>query len=340
MLRKIRAAALSAIALALAAPACAQDMTFDAYLQTVGAKARAEGVSEATIANMLAGLTPNQRVIALDRDNISSGATTSNSFPPMAAHLQRYNTPARIAGGQRAFDRMRPVLRQVEAQYGVPAQIITAIWGHETSYGAVRGDFDLVRSLATLAWEGRRRELFEPELIATLKIADRGLPRSSLVGSWAGAFGHPQFLPSVYLRLAVDGDGDGRADIINSEADALYSIANYFRDAGWRTGQPWAVRAYTPNSVDRAAIAGKLAAPTCPRVHQRFSKWMTVAEWRALGVVPQGAIGDHMMAALFEPDGPAAPGYLLTQNYRVILEYNCSNYYAMSVGLLADEISR
>lgn len=339
MLNKIRAFALSAIALALAAPACAQDMTFDAYLQSVAAKARAEGVSETTITNKLTGLTPNQRVIALDRDNVSSGGASSG-FPPMAPYIARHNSAARIAGGHRAYDRMRPILREIETRYGVPGEIVTAIWGHETSYGAVRGDFDIVRSLATLAWEGRRRELFEGELIATLKIADNGLPRSALVGSWAGAFGHPQFLPSVYLRVAVDGDGDGSADIINSEADALHSIANYFRDAGWRTGQPWAVRAFTPNSVDRNAIAGKLIAPSCPRVHVRHSKWMTVAEWRALGVIPQAPIAEDAMVSLFEPDGPAAPSYLLTQNYRVILEYNCSNYYAMSVGLLADEIRR
>jgi transcriptional regulator with XRE-family HTH domain len=200
--------------------------------------------------------------------------------------------------------------------------------------------FDLPRSLATLAWEGRRRDLFEGELIATMKMVDRGVPRSRLVGSWAGAFGNPQFLPSVYLRLARDGDGDGQADIWNSEADTLASIAAYFRDAGWRPGQPWGVRAFVPNSVDRAAVESRLVAPVCPRVHVRHSKWMSVSEWRARGVIPQRFIPDDAIAALFEPDGPAAPGYLLTQNYRVILEYNCSNYYAMSVGLLADEIAR
>ena len=144
----------------------------------------------------------------------------------------------------------------------------------------------------------------------------------------------------MYLRLAVDGDGDGVRNIWTSESDTLHSIANYFRDAGWRRGQPWAVRAFTPNSVDRYAIRNRTAPPTCPRVHQRFSRWMTVGEWRRMGVVPQAAIGDDVIAALFEPDGPAGAGYLLTQNYRVILEYNCSNYYAMSVGLLADEIAR
>jgi len=331
---------LSALAmLSLAAlPACAQDGSFDAYMRQVAAKARAEGVSEATISAMLTGLTPNDRVVALDRGNLS-GSDTSG-FPPLAPYLRDHNTAARIEGGRRAYARLRPIAADVEARYGVPEPIVLAIWGHETSYGAVKGNFDLVRSLATLAWEGRRRALFEPELIDVLKIADTGVPRSELVGSWAGAFGNPQFLPSVYLRLAVDGDGDGRRDIWNSEVDTLHSIANYFRDAGWRRGVPWGVRAYAPNSVNRAAIETRMASPACPRVHVRHSQWKTVREWRELGVIPQGAISDDTLAALFEPDGPAAPSYLLTQNYRVILEYNCSNYYAMSVGLLADEIAR
>jgi membrane-bound lytic murein transglycosylase B len=327
------------LGLTLALPACAQDSSFAAYLQQVAAKARAEGVSERTINEVLYTLTPNQRVIELDRDNISSGANPG-TFPPLAPYLRDHNTSARINAGRRVYAQVRPIAAQVEARYGVPAPILLAIWGHETSYGAVRGSFDLPRSLATLAWEGRRRALFERELIDVLKMADRGVPRSRLVGSWAGAFGNPQFLPSVYLRLAVDGDGDGDPNIWTNEADTLHSIANYFREAGWRPGQPWGVRAYTPNSVDRAAIASPMVSPVCPRVHVRHSRWMPVRDWRALGVIPQGAIGDDVMASLFEPDGPAAPSYLLTQNYRVILEYNCSNYYAMSVGLLADEIAR
>ncbi|BBC73127.1 lytic transglycosylase [Altererythrobacter sp. B11] len=323
----------------LASSAAAQDMPFDAYMQLVAAKARAQGVSEGTISRMLGGLSPNQRVIALDRDNVSSGGQSSG-YPLLAPYIQRHNTQARVTRGRALYRELGPMGASIQGRFGVPPEILLAIWGHETSYGAVKGGFDLAGALATLAWEGRRRDLFETELVDLLKIADRdGVSRSTLVGSWAGAFGNPQFLPSVYLRLAVDGDGDGKRDIWNSEADTLYSIANYFRDAGWRSGEPWGVRAYTPNSVDRSAIAARVASPVCPRVHERHSRWMTVREWKALGVIPQGPIGDDVMASLFEPDGPSAPSYLLTQNYRVILEYNCSNYYAMSVGLLADEIS-
>jgi lytic murein transglycosylase len=227
----------------------------------------------------------------------------------------------------------------IERQYGVPAPILLAIWGHETNYGNYKGDFDLARSLATLAYEGRRRELFADEFIALLKMADQGVPRERLKGSWAGAFGNPQFLPSMYLRLARDGDGDGDRDIWHSRADTLASIANYFRDAGWRQGQPWGVRAAIPTGFDRGSVAPRLASPTCPRVHARHSVWKPVSEWRALGITPQQHLPDSTIATLFEPDGPGTPAWLLTGNYRVILHYNCSNYYALSVGLLADEIA-
>ncbi len=339
--RLLNSAALLLASASLGSTAQAQSESFDNYLNSVAAKARSEGVRQTTIDLTFRGLTPNSRVLELDRDNVSSGSSsTSTGFPSMANYINRHNSQSRIDGGVRAMSRLGTLARNVENTYGVPASILVAIWGHETAYGAVKGGFDLPRSLATLAWEGRRRTLFERELIDVLKIADSGVARDSLVGSWAGAFGNPQFLPSVYLRLAVDGDGDGDRDIWNSDVDTLHSIANYFRDAGWRGGQPWAVRAYVPNSVDRNAIAADVEAPVCPRVHGRHSRWMTVREWREMGVQPRGNIGDDVMASLFEPDGPAAPGYLLTQNYRVILEYNCSNYYAMSVGLLADEISR
>ena len=140
------------------------------------------------------------------------------------------------------------------------------------------------------------------------------------------------------MRLATDGDGDGRANIFSNRADTFASIANYFRDAGWRTGEPWGVRAYVPSGFNVDSYKTKLVAPVCPRVHERHSVWKTVREWRELGVQPQRPLPDKTMVSLFQPDGPGKPAWLLTSNYRVILEYNCSNYYAMSVGLLADEI--
>ena len=328
-----------AIALAIPAmPASAQgNLSFDAYLQLLIARARAEGVSEATLQRMTAGLEPNYRVIELDRDQ--PGSSSGSGYPPLAPYLSRHVDSARISGGQRAYANYSGTIRAIERDYGVPGEIITAIWGHETAYGAVKGGFDLSQALATLAWEGRRRDLFAGEWVALMKVADKGYARSDLKGSWAGAFGNPQFLPSVYLRLAADGNGDGRADIMNSGADALASIANYFRDAGWRSGQPWGVGATLPSGFNVDAYRTRIVAPTCSRVHERHSVYKTVREWQELGVRPHRSIDQDVLATLFQPDGPGTRAWLLTSNYRVILEYNCSNYYAMSVGLLADEIA-
>lgn len=344
--RLLPAAALALAAYALvgappaSAPAGAQvsadGIPFDAYMELLKARARGEGVGEATIDRMTAGITPNPTVIRLD--NNQPGSATTRGYSPMSNYIATHVDAARIGGGRAVYSQHRETLARIEAQYGVPGPIIVAIFGHETSYGRVKGDFDLARSLATLAWEGRRRELFAAEFVALMKIADKGYDRSQLVGSYAGAFGNPQFLPSVYLRLATDGDGDGRADIFTNRADTFASIANYFRDAGWRQGQPWGVRASVPEGFDVTPYRTRLASPVCPRVHERLSRWMTVAEWRAVGVVAQGGLADDVMVSFFQPDGPGTRAWLLTGNYRAILEYNCSSYYALSVGLLADEI--
>lgn len=310
---------------------------FQSYLQLVAAKARGQGVGQRAIENVLAGLTYNPRVVALDRAQPGSNPGVP---PPFWNYYERHIGAARINGGRTALADNAAALLPIEQQFGVPANMIIAIWGKETFYGRIKGDFDLARSLATLAYEGRRRELFEGELIALMKMVDRGVPRSRMVGSWAGAFGNPQFLPSVYLRVARDGDGDGDADIWNDRADTFASIANYFRDAGWRAGEPWGVRASVPDSLNRVQLVTKVQSPACPRVHARHSVWKSVAEWRELGVSPLAPIADQTMATLFEPDGPGRGAFLLTGNYRIILHYNCSNYYALSVGLLADEIAR
>ncbi|XUU59994.1 lytic murein transglycosylase [Erythrobacter sp. HA6-11] len=323
-----------------AAPASAQDadLSYQAYMQTLIAQARAEGVSESTLRRMTEGLTPNDRVIRLDRRQ--PGSSRGSGYPPLAPYLRTHVNSVRINRGREIYRAYPTLLSQIEREYGVPGEIIVAIFGHETSYGTIKGSFDMSRSLSTLAWEGRRRDLFASEWIALMKVADKGYSRSTLVGSWAGAFGNPQFLPSVYLRLAVDGDGDGRADIFNNRADTFASIANYFRAAGWRPGQPWGVRASIPGGFDVDAYKGELVAQVCPRVHERHSQWKTVREWRELGVQPQVPLGDTVMTSLFQPDGPGTRAWFLTSNYRAILEYNCSNYYGMSVGLLADEIAR
>jgi membrane-bound lytic murein transglycosylase B len=297
-------------------------------------------VSQRTVDAVIPTLSFNQRVIDLDRSQ--PGGLPNAPIPKFAPYRASHVDAARISRGRAKYDSLRGLLARVEQQTGVPESIMVAIWGHETNYGAFRGNFDLPESLATLAYEGRRRELFASEFVATLKMLDQGFSRERIRGSWAGATGHPQFLPSMYLRVARDGDGDGRADIWGSEADGLASIANYFVNAGWRRGTSWGMAVNVPANLDRAAIISRTKSPRCPRVHDRHSQWKSVAEWRALGVLPQSSspLRDRDMATLLEPDGSGSTAYLLSGNYRVILDYNCSNFYALSVGLLADAVER
>jgi membrane-bound lytic murein transglycosylase B len=329
----------AAIGLAQSVGIAAQDETgFQAYIAQLGRQAVAQGVSPTTVESVLPTLSFNQRVVDLDQGQ--PGGAPNAPIPRIAPYLATHVDSARINRGRAKFVALRPLLERVERETGVPEAIMIAIWGHETNYGAYTGDFDLANSLATLAYDGRRRDLFAGEFIATLKMMDRGFPREQLKGSWAGATGYPQFLPSVYIRLARDGDGDGRADIWRSEADALASIANYFVNAGWRANVPWGVRANVPEGLDWTALRNRTTSPRCERVHDRHTAWRTVGEWRALGVQPLGGkpLRDSDLASLFQPDGPGTPAWLLTGNYRVILDYNCSNFYAMSVGLLADAV--
>ena len=308
----------------MAGPGMTQDMAQDAgfrsYLETLRPKARAMGIRSSTLDSVFPTLTPNPRVVQLDQNQPGGGAYSP--IPNFEPYRRQHVDAARISRGRTAYQANRTRLARIEAETGVPEEIMVAIYGHETNYGSYTGDFDLIRSLATL------------------KMLDNGVPRSRLVGSWAGATGYPQFLPSVYLRLAKDGDGDGRADIWNSEADALASIANYFVNAGWRRGQPWGVAVSVPANFNRASVTAKLSPARCPRVFNRHSRWLSMAEWRSRGIVPAGGSwpADTVLATLLEPDGPGKTAYLLTSNYRAILDYNCSNFYALSVGLLADAV--
>lgn len=315
-----------------------QNGDFRRYLDQVGAKAVAQGVRGATVNRILPSITYNDTVVRIDRQQPETSA--NSAIPNFAPYKRRHVDAARINAGRAKFMELRPRLQQIERRTGVPEEIMIAIYGHETSYGRVTGNFNAPQALASLAYEGRRRALFEAELIAVLKMIDRGVPEYAITGSWAGALGKPQFLPSVYLRLAKDGDGDGYADICNSEVDALTSIANYFVNSGWRRGEEWGFAVNVPISLNRAAIASKIKSPRCERVFARHSRFKTIAEWQQLGITPQRGYwpDERMMATLIEPDGVGNTAYLLGSNYRVILDYNCSNFYALSVGLLADEI--
>jgi lytic murein transglycosylase len=313
---------------------------WDTYKIRLAALARKQGVHEATIQGNVPGLTVNQRIIELERTEPiarSSGGVVGALAPYLRSHV----TSSLVHRGQDNYADHYGALRSLEARYGVDPGVLMAIWGLETSYGTVTGTTDLLQALASLGYYGRRRDLFESEFVAALKLMDQGVPRWRLKGSWAGATGYPQFMPSVALRLRADGDGDGYADIWSNELDGLASIAVYLRDAGWKPNVAWGIRVRTPATLNRAAIANHTTAPRCPQVYRRHSRWLTMREWRVLGVTPTGrSLADSEMASLIEPDGPYETAYLLTTNYRAILDYNCSNFYAISVGVLADAIAR
>jgi membrane-bound lytic murein transglycosylase B len=310
------------------------------YKLRLAAQARQQGVREPTIQANVYGLNINQNVIALERSEPvarSSGGVVGALAPYLRSHV----TGSLIRRGRANYADHYGALRALEARYGVDPAVLMAIWGLETSYGTVTGSTDLLQALASLGYYGRRRDFFEAEFVAALKLMDQGVPRWRLKGSWAGATGYPQFMPSVALRLRADGDGDGYADIWSNELDGLASIAMYLRDAGWKPNVAWGVPVRTPSNLNRGPLVSRTTAPRCPQVYRRHSRWLTVREWRALGVTLTGrSLPDSEMASLIEPDGPDSTAYLLTSNYRSILDYNCSNFYGISVGVLADAIAR
>jgi lytic murein transglycosylase len=310
---------------------------FPIWLANYKAGAQARGLRPEWLEATLSGATYSARVVELDR-NQPDDSGKRNVF---GDYLARQLNQQRIDDGLARASANRDVLLKVSAQTGVPPEIIVAIWGMETSYGRVMGGFDLPSAIATLAYDGRREQLFTRELDALVRmVGERGVQRDQLTGSWAGAFGQSQFLPSSYLAHAADGDGDGRADIWASSADAFASIGKYLKDNGWKPGAGWGFRVGVPIGFDRATVANPVQPTECIRPLQRHSRWLTAAEWKARGFIPLNSIwpADSVEMSLVEPDGPGEGAFLTTRNYRAILEYNCSNFYALSVALLGNAV--
>ena len=330
-----RDTAIAASAAAFQSP----DYSWTTYKVRLAALSRLQGVRESTIQTYVPGLDINNAAIELERTE-PVAHTFGGVVGALEPYLRTHVTHSLIVRGQANYRDNYEGLLRIEAKYGVDPSVLMAIWGMETSYGTVTGNTDLLNALASLGYYGRRRALFENEFVAALKLIDLGVPRYVLKGSWAGATGYPQFMPSVALRLRADGDGDGYADIWRSELDGLASIAAYLRDAGWKPNTAWGIPVRTPDNLNRQAIVSRITSPRCPQVYRRMSRWLSMREWRALGVTPTGrSLPDNELASLIEPDGPNSTAYLLTTNYRSILDYNCSNFYAISVGVLADRIA-
>lgn len=295
----------------------AQD--FNLWLQEVKTEARRAGISEKTLDQAFEGVKPIPRVIALDRKQPEGTIT-------FARYRQNIINDARIAQGRRMMREHRTLLERVSKKYGVPAQYIVALWGIETSYGNNTGGFDVIAALATLAHDGRRSEFFRQELLAALKILEEGhITHAKMRGSWAGAMGQNQFMPSSFHRFAVDGNGDGRRNIWGSLPDVFASTANYLAKSGWKEDERWGRAVSLPAGFDRDLVGLEVQKP--------------LSFWRARGIDVPRSSGD-MMASIVTPDDTKGPAYLVYDNYRVIMKWNKSTYFATSVGLLADLIAQ
>ena len=303
----------------VAAPANAVD-SFQSFVAGIYAEASAAGIRRDVLDAAFAGVTPNQKVIEKDRRQAEFNMTWTR-------YRALVISDKRIADGRAAVAQSRALFGQVESRYRVAPSVIAGIWGLESSFGVDTGTYRVVEALATLAWEGRRAAFFRSELMAALKILNNGdITPARMTGSYAGAMGQPQFMPSSYLRLAVDFDGDGRRDIWGSKADVLGSIANYLSRSGWRAGETWGQAVSVP--------AGTVAQGRDVR--------RSVAEWARQGVSPAGgkwaAPGDAP-AALLGPDGPGGETFLAFNNFTAIRRYNPSDFYAIAVGMIGDWVT-
>ncbi|WP_374575395.1 lytic murein transglycosylase [Phenylobacterium sp.] len=295
---------------------------FDAWLQGFYGRAAAAGVPAVVLDRELAGLTPDDRVSAAD-------GRQPEFSKPVGDYIKGVVTDQRIAMGRQKRQELT-FLGDVEARYGVPRDILIAVWAMESAFGAIQGNYDVVRSMATLAADGRRRAFAETQLIAALQIIASGeFPRSRLTGSWAGAMGQTQFIPTTFQTTAVDEDGDGRRDIWGSAADALASAANLLSQGGWAPGQSWAREVLANPGFDYALTEGPSMAPAA---------WELAGLRRADGG-GWAAQDQTIEATLIAPSGAAGPLFLAFPNHFAIRKYNNSTAYALGVGLLADRFA-
>jgi lytic murein transglycosylase len=310
------------VGLALFAALCAQALaqqpkvpeSFAPLIASLWPDAQARGISRKTFDLAFAGLTPDPRVAALTMRQPEYGA-------PVAAYLARIASQARIEGAARKAHEWKPTLDAIEKQYGVDRWIILALWGIETSFGANNGGFDVIRSLATLVAINYRPDYFRDELLAAVRVLQqRQVAREKMIGSWAGAMGQPQFMPSNFLELAIDFSGDGRKDIWASVPDVLASIANFLKHWGWKVGAAWGCEVVIPQGFDYR------------RSRASYAEWAALGLKRADGT-PVPSEGN---AILFFPSGAAGPAFLVGENFEVVKRYNNSDVFALAATQIAD----
>ena len=291
----------------------------EAWVAAFRPRALAAGIPAATFDAALRGVAFNASVVERDRNQNEFTKTVWD-------YLDTAVSADRVALGIKAVDRNRDLLERIEAEYGVEKEVVAAVWGLESAYGTYRGDLSVLGSLATLAYEGRRGAFFEAELIAALRIVAGGHVES-FAGSWAGASGHTQFMPSSWEDFAVDFDGDGKRNLWGEDpADALASTANYLRHWGWTAGQPWGLEVTLPEGFDYDQTTERVVKP--------------VADWVALGVAPVagGVLPDHGPGSILLPGGARGAAFLIFPNFQVIEKYNTADAYIIGIGHLADRI--
>ena len=323
----------------LAAVGCAvgngQAANFDSWLVEFRAEASGKGISPATLDAALTGLRPLEKVLNRDRKQPESKLT----FETYSSRLLK---PVNIERGRAMMAEHADLLRRVSNLYNVQPRFIVAIWGIETRYGAIKGGTEVVPALATLAFDRRRSRFFRAQLLDALRMVDKGyIGLADMKGSWAGAMGHPQFIPSSYLAFAQDFDGDGRRDIWNNLGDVFASIANYLRQHGWSDARTWGRGVRVPKTV-RQSYDSMLDGPVkgCRALRQatgsrRLANWQDAGVRRLSGATLPAV---NLDARLLMPDGPDGKAFLIYRNYESLLRYNCSNLYALTVGLLSDAV--
>lgn len=299
------------------------DAGFQKWVRQFRARANANGITNQTYDRAFRGVSLNRTVIARDRKQAEFSRQIWD-------YLDTATSPKRVKNGKAMVRKHKRLLRQIEKRYGVEWSVVVAIWGLESSYGENMGDINIVEALATLAYEGRRQKFGTRQLLTALKIIQKGdITPNRMMGSWAGAMGHTQFIPTSFDALAVDFTGDGRRDVWDKQnpADALASTANYLKHNGWVTGQPWGVEVKLPSGFNYGNASLKIQA--------------TPARWAELGVrtVRGGKIPNYGKAAIFLPAGADGPAFAVFKNFFVIKRYNNANSYAMAVGNLADKIN-
>lgn len=309
--------------LAFKAPPAFADAGFQKFLTTQGwAMAKRAGLSQDAFRQAIAEISSPDPLVLKMLENQPEFTSTTGQY------LAKAVTPARISKGRAALAADERLFSAIEARYGVNRRVLIAIWGMESNFGGDIGSMSVIRSLATLAYKGRRKEYGREQLAAAFRILASGvIAPDRFTGSWAGAMGHTQFIPTSYLSSAADWNGDGKRDIWRNHADALASTANYLKKAGWKDDRPWGLEVRLPDNFDRALVGRK--------------HWKTMGEWGRLGIMAArgGKLpAPHAEAFVMMPQGMDGPAFLVTGNFLAIMAYNQSHSYAIAVGHLGDRI--